>query len=151
MNVYEDRWDEAALPEHPGYQRRWRSVGEELGAQQIGGSVYELPAGQKSFPYHWHHGMEEMLIVLTGEPTLRTPDGEQRLARGDVVAFPRGPEGAHQVRNETDEPVRYLMLSTMVDYEVAVYPDSDKVGVRSKELRLMVRPESSVDYFDGES
>jgi uncharacterized cupin superfamily protein len=68
-----------------------------------------------------------------------------------VVAFPRGAEGAHQVRNDSDRPARYLMLSTVTDYEVAQYPDSGKIGILAPpDLRLMVRPESAVDYFEGE-
>lgn len=150
LNVFEDAWDERPGHDHPGYDRKFRWVGDHLGAKGMGGSVYELPPGQKSFPYHWHHGLEEMMVVLHGEPTLRTPDGEQKLRRGDVVSFVRGPDGAHQVRNDSDKPVRYLMLSTAVDYEIAQYPDSNKIGLRTKDMRLIVRPESGVDYYDGE-
>src|SRR5581483_9945335 len=73
--------------------------------------------------YHFHHASEEILVVLEGEPTLRTPAGERRLERGQVVHFPAGPDGAHALRNESDGPVRYLMASTLASPEVAEYPE----------------------------
>lgn len=150
VNVLGDEWDPGQWPEHENYEKRWRRVGERVGAELLGGTLYELPPGKKSFPFHWHHGIEELLVVLEGEPTLRTPGGEQRLKRGDAVSFQRGPDGAHQLRNETDSPARYLMVSTVVDYEVAHYPDSGKVGILAKDFRLVVREGSNVDYMEGE-
>lgn len=103
-------------------------VGETLGAARWGCTVYELPPGQAS-SYHWHAGEEEWLLVLAGSPTLRTPEGTQVLRPWDLAVFPRGEEGAHQLRNETDGPVRAAFFSTLSDPEVAVYPDEGKVGV----------------------
>ena len=150
VNVLGQEWDPGQWPEHENYEKRRCRVGDRLEGELLGGTLYELLPGKKSFPFHWHHGIEELLVVLEGEPTLRMPDGEQRLKRGDAVSFPRGPGGAHQLRNETDAPARYLMVSTVVDFEVSEYPDSGKIGVLGKDLRLIVRPESSVDYMDGE-
>jgi uncharacterized cupin superfamily protein len=122
------------------------------GAQESGVSVYELPPGQAICPYHYEVGEEEWLLVLQGEPTLRHPEGSERLAPWDVVFFEKGPAGAHGVRNETDATVRVLMFSTVVVPTATVYPDSDKVGIwtGNPETDLMVRRESRVDYFDGE-
>ena len=72
----------------------------------MGGSVYEVDPGKKLWLYHLHHANEEWMVVLRGRPTLRTPEGEHELVEGDVVCFVRGAAGAHQVRNETEEPVR---------------------------------------------
>ena len=77
-----------------------------LGSEDSGVSVYELPPGQAVCPYHYEVGEEEWLLVLAGNPTLRHPDGSERLDPWDVVRFPKGPAGAHGIRNETDEPVR---------------------------------------------
>ena len=74
-----------------------RRSGRRSAATQIGASLYELPDGERTYPYHFHNAMEEWLVVLDGTPTLREPDGERVLRRGDVVCFPTGPEGAHQV------------------------------------------------------
>jgi uncharacterized cupin superfamily protein len=148
VNLLGDDW--SGRRERPGWQWNRLDVGERLGAELLGASVYELEPDQKTFPYHWQHVEEELLIVLDGEPTLRTPEGEQRLARGDAVVFRRGPDGAHMVRNDTAGAVRILMLSTPSQAEIAEYPDSEKIGIFAKGLRLFVRRESDVDYFDGE-
>jgi len=148
VNLLGDEWDDRR--ERAGWQWNRMSVGRRAGAELFGASLYELDPGQKTFPYHWQHVEEEMLIVLDGEPTLRTPEGEQRLIRGDTVVFKRGPEGAHLVRNDTATPVRILTLSTPSQVEIAEYPDSEKIGVFAEGLRLLVRRGSGVDYFDGE-
>jgi uncharacterized cupin superfamily protein len=90
--------------ERGGFRIRETQIGDRLGAELLGGSVYDVDPGKKLWPYHLHHANEEWLVVLRGRPTLRTPDGERELAAGDVVCFPRGAEGAHQVRNATEEP-----------------------------------------------
>jgi uncharacterized cupin superfamily protein len=122
-----------------------------LAGDMLAMSVYELPPGQKSYPYHAHHANEELLLVLDGAPTLRTPEGERRLARGDATVFKRGPDGAHQVRNDSDAPVRYAMLSTLVRPEVVDYLDSGKVGVAGGTAeRGMFLRSTNVDYWEGE-
>jgi uncharacterized cupin superfamily protein len=95
-----------------------------------GGTLYELRPGAKS-PYHWHFGEEEWLLVVDGTPTLRTPEGERALRAWDLVVFPRGEAGAHQVRNDSAEVARLVFFSTVSDPEVAVYPDEGKVGVNA--------------------
>ena len=127
--------------------------GPSIGAAMLGGSVYEIPPGQSICPYHYEYGNEEWLIVLEGVATLRHAAGEDELGRGDVVVFPPGPDGAHKVTNRGDETVRVFMISTMVEPSVAVYPDSDKIGVWPGDSRdnILVRRESVVDYWDRET
>jgi uncharacterized cupin superfamily protein len=126
--------------------------GAKLGAKDTGASLYELPPGQALCPYHYEYGEEEWLLVVAGRPTVRDPDGEHRLEPWDVVFFPCGPEGAHQVRNDSSDAVRVLMWSTVVVPTATVYPDSDKIGIwtGNKADDLMVRRSSGVGYFDGE-
>ena len=126
-NVYATDWD--AEENQTGFQWTRIRLGRRLGASKLGASVYVLGPGQKSFPYHFHHANEEMLIVLEGEVIVRTPQGEEEASRGDAVSFPTGPVGAHQLINRSEEPARVLMLSTMIEPEIAEYPDSGKVGV----------------------
>ena len=142
-------WDDSD-PE--GFRAGMARLGGLLGACETGISVYELPPGQAICPYHYECGEEEWLLVLSGTPTLRTPSGEERLAPWDVTCFPRGPEGAHSVRNETEEPARVLMFSTVVTPTATVYPDSDKVGIWTgdEETDVVVRRSSRVEYYDGE-
>jgi uncharacterized cupin superfamily protein len=136
-----------------GYHTGMARFGKRIGARLIGGSVYELPPGQSICPYHFEYGDEEWLIVLQGRPTLRRPNGSQKLDAGDVVCFPPGPDGAHKVTNRTQETVRVLMISTLNEPSVAVYPDSDKVGVwpGGKESLMLRRQDGNVDYWDGET
>jgi uncharacterized cupin superfamily protein len=143
-------WDDSD-PE--GFRAGMARLGGLLGAKETGISVYELPPGQSICPYHYECGEEEWLLVLSGNPTLRSPDGEERLAPWDVACFPRGPEGAHAVRNNTAETARVLMFSTVVTPTATVYPDSDKVGIWTgdKETDVLVRRSSRVGYYDGET
>jgi len=140
-------------PEEPaGYCRQWQRFGDSLGASLLGMSVYVLEPGESVCPYHYEYD-EEWLIVLTGRPVLRIPEGEHELEPGDVVCFPVGPGGAHQVFNRGDEPLRIAMLSGKLEPSVAVYPDSDKLGVwpGNKDDTLMFRRgDGGVDYYEGE-
>jgi len=135
-----------------GYRVGHCRFGPQIGATAMGATVYELHEGQSICPYHYEYGCEEWAIVLRGRPTLRHPDGEDVLAPGDVVCFPEGPAGAHKLTNDAAETVRVMLLSDKPSLAVAVYPDSDKIGVFPPDSRdkIMVRRESAVDYFDGE-
>ena len=128
-------------------------MGQRLGAELIGGSLYELAPGDRLWPYHAHHANEEWLVVVRGAPTLRSPDGEQELREGDVACFRRGPDGAHQVFNRTDTPVRMLMLSTLLVPEIVEYLDTGKVGTRDAAGKriFLARPGPEVEYWEGES
>jgi uncharacterized cupin superfamily protein len=136
-------------PDDPeGYNPGYKRLGPDLGAEQLGMSVYELAPGNSICPYHYEIGFEEWLIVLVGRPTLRTPEGEQELGPWDCAFFPDGEAGAHQVFNRTDETVRVAILSNKGDPGAAVYPDSNKVGIwpPNKLFRLA----DEVSYWDGE-
>jgi uncharacterized cupin superfamily protein len=136
-----------------GFRAGMYRFGTQVGAERLGTSVYELPPGQAVCPYHYEYGQEEWLIVLSGRPTLRHPEGSDQLAPWDVVCFPQGPEGAHRVDNETDETVRVLMYSEVAYPSVSVYPDSDKLGVwtRDKQDDVLVPRSAAIDYFEGET
>jgi uncharacterized cupin superfamily protein len=116
-NVFGDTWDPGEDWSGGGGLSKRLPRGDVLGA-----SVYELGAGN-FVVYHFHHGAEEMLFVLRGTPTLRTPEGERVLDEGEAVHFPRGPDGTHALRNDTRTPVRFLMVSDHPSPEVVEYPD----------------------------
>src|SRR5688572_11337420 len=140
-------------PDDPdGFRSGMARFGPSLGARATGSSLYELPPGEALCPYHYEYAEEEWLLVLAGRPTLRDPGGETELEPWDLVLFPTGPDGAHGVRNATDEPVRVMMWSTVMHPAVTVYPDSDKVGVwtGNKADDVIVRRSSAVEYFEGE-
>jgi uncharacterized cupin superfamily protein len=135
-----------------GYHARAARVGPEIGATLMAGTLYELPAGQANCPYHYELSDEEWLVVLDGVLNVRHPEGEDELRAGDVACFRAGPEGAHKLTNRGQEPVRMLMVSTRTRPAIAVYPDSDKIGVFTEDRadNIMVRRDAGVDYWDGE-
>ena len=151
MNLFDDEgWiDRTSPPERPGYRwRRKRVAGDDLGA-----SLYELGPGESTFPYHYELGNDELLVVVGGAPTLRSPKGERELRPGDCVLFPSGPDGAHQLTNRSAENVRVLLVSNFAMPRAAVQVDSDKIMVRwgaGSDEREWFRLGDAVDYWDGE-
>jgi uncharacterized cupin superfamily protein len=123
-NVWSDEWEYESDEDWAAGRSTRLPRGERLGA-----TLYEIAPDQTSGLYHFHHGAEELLVVLRGRPTLRTPDGERELDEGDVVHFPVGPDGAHQLLNKSAQPVRYLMVSTRPSPEAVEYPDSGQISV----------------------
>jgi uncharacterized cupin superfamily protein len=132
-------------------------AGEALGLKEIGQALnvrlYEAPPGQALCPYHYEYE-EEWLLVVDGAPSLRDPDGERQLRRGDIICFAVGPDGAHQVINRTAEPVRVMMWSSAREPSVAVYPDSDKIGIYTPDEHdtwIVHRRYASAGYWEGET
>jgi uncharacterized cupin superfamily protein len=151
INIHAEEFEyDASDPE--GYRGGRMRVGAGIGASELGASVYELPPGQAICPYHYELGDEEWLIVLAGEATVRHPQGTELLEAGETVCFEAGAAGAHKVSNQSDQTVRVLLLSSMNMPSVAVYPDSDKIGVFTADGSddLMVRRSDRVDYWEGE-
>jgi uncharacterized cupin superfamily protein len=142
---------DAADPQ--GFRAGMFRCGPQLGATDSGASLYEIPPGEAVCPYHYEYGEEEWVLVISGRPSVRTPEGTEELKPLDMVFFPKGPEGAHQVRNDSDEPARVLMFSEVRTPAATVYPDSDKIGVwtGNPDDNLMATRSSKVDYFHGET
>jgi uncharacterized cupin superfamily protein len=152
-NINDPQFEPGERP--PGFRSRRARIGYQLGSELIGCSLWEVPPGEAAYPYHFHYADEELVIVLSGRPTLRTPGGERELKEGEAVRFPLGEAGAHQISNRTDEAVTFVAVSSHGRPDVIVYPDSDKVGVgerlpRGGGLRAFFRRGDAVDYWDGE-
>jgi len=152
LNVFSD---ECPLDgdEPEGYLAGAVRVSAVLGAEALAVKVYDVPPGQSMCPYHYEYE-EEWLLVLDGSLLVRTPEGEETLAHGEIVCFPPGPAGAHKVSNRETTGARAMMFSSAREPSVAVYPDSDKIGVwpgnEADEIMLR-RSDGAVDYWDGES
>lgn len=138
-----------------------RQLGQAVGARRIGCSLYEVSPGKSAFPFHFHCANEESLYVLEGEGALRLGGETVPVRAGDYVAFPVGPDGAHQLRNIGVGPLRYLCLSTTSTAEVVGYPDSKKIGAMAAPsmeaaakgegwVRVLTYVDSPVGYYDGE-
>jgi uncharacterized cupin superfamily protein len=150
FNLHSDEWD--GTRDRDGWRVRGALVGQRIGGELLGATISEVEPGSKLWPYHTHYLNEEWVIVLHGEPTLRTPEGEHALKEGDVVCFRRGKEGAHQISNRTDSPIRVLMLSSMIPGEIIEYLDTGKVLAKDVEDEDIVfaRLGPPVDYWEGE-
>jgi uncharacterized cupin superfamily protein len=153
-NFLEPEFDEPR--EHDGFRCLRARLGRQAGSRRLGASLFAVPPGEAAYPYHWHMGEEELVLVVEGAPLLRVPSGERRLERGEVVSFPRGEEGAHQLVNDTGEEVRFLAISEQGDPDIVMYPDSGKLGAFERRpqgggLFKLFRVDDEVGYWDGES
>lgn len=149
-------WDET---DHGEMHVRRKELGAAADGERLGCSLYELPAGAKSWPYHYHTANEEAMYVLAGEGQVRLDDEMVAVDAGDYLEFPADESGAHRVVNDSDAPLRYLAFSTMDDPDVTVYPDSGKLGVfvgsppggrEERSLHGYYRIDDDVDYWTGE-
>lgn len=135
-----------------GYRSARADIGRAVGAEALAAKVYEVPAGESVCPYHYEYE-EEWLLVLDGTVVVRTPAEEAELLRGEMICFARGPAGAHKVSNRGEAVARVVMFSSAREPAVAVYPDSDKIGVwpgNPDDELMLRRADGNVDYWDGE-
>src|SRR3954469_7093328 len=128
LNINSPEFDDSR--DHPGYRARRAKVGRQGGAVKTGLSYWEVEPGEAAYPYHAHLTEEEIIVVLEGRPSLQTPEGWRELEQGEVVVFPVGKGGAHQIVNRTEEPVRFLAFSNAGQPEIVIQLDAGKYGVR---------------------
>lgn len=129
----------------------WQSmanIDEKIQAKNLKFNVRILGPGQYSYPYHSHRHAEELFVVLEGEALLRTPEGIEKVMAGDVIFFEMGPSGAHQLKNESDKPFKYVDIRTFLGMDVCDYPDSGKVNILPDFEQYETK--DKVDYFKGE-
>jgi uncharacterized cupin superfamily protein len=153
VNINDPEFDEPR--ERAGFRAERARLGYQLGTERLGLSLWQLAPGEVAYPFHYHLSEEELLIVLSGSPSLRTPAGWRVLEQGEVVSFPRGEGGAHQLANQSEMPVRFLAVSTNGEPDIVLYPDSNKIGAserlpRGGGLRTFFRLGDAVDYWEGE-
>lgn len=155
-NVEDLDWEMVSDGE-AGFRRK--RLGTVAGSEALGCSLYELPPGERSWPYHYHTGNEEALFVLEGAGTLRLAGECHPLAADDFVALPADESGAHRVINDGNEPLRYLAISTMSEPDVTVYPDTGRIGVfagsppgsdAQRDVHGYYRQEDTVPYWTDE-
>lgn len=137
--------------EHDGYEYYRKKFIPFGAAKDTLVSVYEIPPGKAAYPYHFHHNNEETFYILSGEGTLRTPEGERSVAAGDLLFFPTGPEGAHKLTNSSEtETLVYIDFDVVHDIDVTEYPDTDKIGIWGMGINKVYPKSAQVDYYSGE-
>jgi len=154
-NLFDPDFEESS--DQDGFTYRRAKLGAQAGAERLGASLFALSPGEAAFPLHYHLGNEEMLVVISGTPSLRTPDNERELKAGEVVSFPRGEAGAHQIVNRSNEEARVLLLSEMNAPEIVVRPESGKLsafgrppGGRGEGMHKVFRQSDEVSFWEGE-
>jgi len=137
--------------EHEGFEyfrRKFVPFGE---AKHTHVCVYEVPPGKSAYPYHFHYKTEETFYIISGVGCLKTPEGERRVSAGELIFFPAGPEGAHKLTNISEsENLLYIDFDVTHDLDVAVYPDSEKIGIWGMGINQIFPKSADVDYYDGE-
>lgn len=137
--------------EHSGFEYYKREFIPRGYANETMVSIYEIPPLKSAYPYHFHHKNEETFYIISGEGVLQTPDGERKVTAGDLLFFPANREGAHRLTNTSSgEKLVYIDFDVIHDLDVAVYPDSNKIGVWGKEINKVYGLSDNVDYYDGE-
>jgi uncharacterized cupin superfamily protein len=152
-NIERPEFDE--FREQAGFRCSRAHLSRQAGSGRLGLSLWELPPGEAAYPYHFHLTEEELLVVMSGRPSLRMPDGWRELEEGEVVSFLRGERGAHQLVNRTQEAVRFLAFSTTGEPDVVIRPDSGTLSANERlpdggGLRAIFRMRDAVDYHEGE-
>jgi uncharacterized cupin superfamily protein len=155
-NIFQPEWQFEI--DQPPFRVRAARVGAQAGAERLGASLYEIQPGGQLSPLHVHYANEELIVVLSGNPTLRRADQSLTLTPGSVIACPVGRRGAHTIKNDTNQPTRVLIVSTMVYPEVAEHLDSNKVivltappdGAGEQGLMLAFPRDGAVDWHTGE-
>ena len=137
--------------EHEGYEYFRRKFVPFGAAKNTHVCVYEIPPGKAAYPYHYHCKTEETFYIISGIGTLRTPEGEKQVAAGELIFFPAGEAGAHKLTNASDaENLVYLDFDVTHELDVAVYPDSDKIGIWGMGINQIFPTSADVDYYHGE-
>ncbi|MGV8950419.1 MAG: cupin domain-containing protein [Cypionkella sp.] len=105
-------------------------LGDEGGLSQFGAHLERLPAGSGSSFRHWHEAEDEMLLVLSGSPTL-IEDKETQLEAGAVLCWPAGKQVGHRLENRSNHEALYLTLGTRLFNDIIHYPDHDLITRKS--------------------
>jgi uncharacterized cupin superfamily protein len=142
------------------FQAKIGSFGRSIGSTGIGVMLTVVPPGKRAFPFHVHHVLHELFVILGGTGEYRFGDKTYPIKAGDVCAAPAGgAESAHQIINTGDQDLKYLGISTSATTEVVEYPDSAKFAVTSRYdrgnpaaggVRFIGRKDGSLDYWEGE-
>lgn len=137
--------------EHPEYEYFRKKIIPFGNAKNTVVSVYEIPPGKSPYPYHYHEKNEETFYILGGEGLLRTTEGERKVKAGDFLFFSAGPDGAHKITNiSSTEPLVYIDFDVVHEIDIAVYPDSEKIGIWGKGINQVFIRKDEVAYYTGE-
>ena len=132
-------------------------VADAIGLTKLGATYSEVPPGKSGCPYHVHHGVDEMFVILEGQGRYRFGDSTYEVRAGDVLGAPRGrAEFAHKLTNTGATPLKYLAVSSVTTNDVLEYPDSGKLmavsdfGTDAEGFHFIGRANTACGYWDDE-
>jgi len=105
--------------------RSRQALGDAGGITQFGVNLTELQPGAASSQRHWHTHEDEFVMVVSGELTLVTDEGETLMRAGDCAAFPAGRPNGHQLVNRGWGTALFLAVGSRIKEDKATYPDID--------------------------
>lgn len=137
--------------EHEGYEYFRRKFVPFGASDHTHVCVYEIPPMKSAYPYHFHYKTEETFYIISGIGILKTPEGEKKVSAGELLFFPAGESGAHKLTNASEtEKLVYIDFEATHELDVAVYPESDKIGIWGMGINQMFPKAAEVDYYEGE-
>lgn len=137
------------------FEARIAMVGAALGMRQLGCNLFTVPAGKRAFPFHNHHAVEELFIIIEGQGEFRLGETVRQVGPGDMIACPAGgADTAHQIRNNGTGELRYLALSSRSAVDIMEYPDSGKFRAMAAGgpgfFDAICPSEMAIGYWEGE-
>jgi uncharacterized cupin superfamily protein len=105
--------------------RSRQALGDAGGITQFGVNLVELQPGAASSQRHWHSREDEFVMVVSGELTLVTDEGETLMRAGDCAAFPAGRPNGHHLVNRGWGTALFLAVGSRIHEDKATYPDID--------------------------
>ncbi|WP_081933878.1 cupin domain-containing protein [Massilia sp. 9096] len=100
-------------------------LGDAGGLTQFGVNLVELQPGAASSQRHWHTHEDEFVMIVSGELTLITDEGETLMRAGDCAAFPAGRPNGHHLVNRSWGTALFLAVGSRIPEDSAEYPDID--------------------------
>lgn len=109
------------------------NVSEALKLTMLGASYFEVQPGEAAFPFHVHYCEDEILFIVAGSGAYRFGADTYAVKAGDMLSAPAGgAEYAHQLRNDSNEVLKYFCVSNLPDINVGEQPDIGQIGISSR-------------------
>lgn len=123
--------------------RRKQRLGNALGLRNFGVNLTTIPPGAVSALRHWHSHEDEFIYIVSGELTVVTNEGEQRLTPGMCAGFPAGKADGHCLVNRTGKDAVYLEVGDRRPEDAVTYPDDDIAGRATPQGRRFSRKDGT--------
>jgi uncharacterized cupin superfamily protein len=111
VSEHEVKWDSWSKSDEIGHRKK-RMI-DDKHINKLYCDIYEIAPGNINWPLHYHTCNEEVFYILEGQGEVTTGKEVFTVKPGDVVRFPAGEKGAHQLKNISDsQTLKYLDFGT---------------------------------------